>query len=95
MLSKNRPILEDRINRSLGLLQSARIISSQETVELISIVRLGCDLGILKDIQRRLINELFILTQPAHLQKTENKKLTHEERDLKRAELIRNRLGLL
>jgi protein arginine kinase len=94
MLSKNRPLVEDRVNRSLGILKSAHIISSQETSELLSMVRLGCDLGVIKDIDRRRVNELFIITQPAHLQKIENKKLSSEERDLKRAELIRNRLKL-
>jgi protein arginine kinase len=94
MVSRNRAILEDRINRSLGILKSARIISSQETTELLSMVRLGMDLGMFKEINPSRMNELFIITQPAHLQKIENKKLTAEERDLKRAELIRNRLNL-
>jgi protein arginine kinase len=53
---------------------------------------MGCDLGMIKDIDRRSINELFIITQPAHLQKIENKKLTAQERDVKRAEIIRNKL---
>jgi protein arginine kinase len=94
MLSKNRAVLEDRINRSLGILKSARIITSQETIELLSMVRLGNDLGMVKDIDRRVINELFIITQPAHLQKIENKKLSSEERDVKRAELIRTKLQI-
>jgi protein arginine kinase len=94
MFSKNRPVLEDRINRSLGILKSARIISSQETVELLSMVRLGSDLGIIKDLDKRRINELFIITQPAHLQKIEGKRLSSEERDVKRAELIRKKLNL-
>jgi protein arginine kinase len=93
LLSKGRPALEDRVNRSLGVLKSARIISSQETIELLSMVRLGVDLGMLKDINRARLNELFIITQPAHLQKIEGKKLSHDERDLKRAELIRDRLN--
>jgi protein arginine kinase len=89
---QNRSLLEDRINRSLGVLQSAYIISSQETIELLSMARLGCDLGMAKEINRSTINELFIITQPAHLQKIENKKLSPQERDAKRAEIIRNRL---
>jgi protein arginine kinase len=93
MISKNRAVLEDRINRSLGILKAAHIISSQETAELLSMVRLGCDLGLIKCIDRRSLNELFIITQPAHLQKIENKKLTQQERDVKRAELIRSRLN--
>lgn len=94
LLSKSKVMLEDRINRSLGILRNARIISSQETIELLSMVRLGVDLGMIKDIDRRSINELFIITQPAHLQKIENKKISAAERDLKRAELIRAKLNL-
>ncbi len=94
MLGRNKPILEDRINRSLGILKSARIISSQETAELLSMVRLGIDIGLVKDIDRRRVNELFIITQPAHLQKLQDKKLSSEERDVKRAELIREKLNM-
>ncbi len=94
LFSKNKAALEDRISRSFGILKNARIISSQETIELLSMVRLGSDMGILKDMDRRRVNELFIITQPAHLQKLENKKLSSQERDFKRAELIRNRLSL-
>ena len=90
--SQNKALLEDRISRSFALIKSAHIISSQETLDLLSMVRLGCDLGMIKDIDRRVINELFIITQPAHLQKIESKKLSAQERDVKRAELIRNRL---
>lgn len=90
--SQNKTMLEDRIQRSFGILKSAYIITTQETMELISLVRLGCDLGLIKDIDRRTINELFIITQPAHLQKLENKKLSAPERDAKRAEIIRSRL---
>jgi protein arginine kinase len=90
--SQNKALLEDRISRSFALIKSAHIISSQETLDLLSMVRLGSDLGMIKDIDRRVINELFIITQPAHLQKIESKKLSAQERDVKRAELIRNRL---
>jgi protein arginine kinase len=92
LFNQNREMLEDKINRSFGILKSAHIITSQETTELLSLLRLGCDLGIVKDIDRRSINELFIITQPAHLQKLETKKLTSQERDLKRAQLIRTKL---
>jgi protein arginine kinase len=94
IISKNKEVLEDRINRSLGILKSAHIISSQETIELLSMVRLGCDFGMVKDIDRSRINELFLITQPAHLQKIEGKKLTASERDVKRAEIIRAKLKI-
>ncbi len=94
LLSRNKAALEDRIYRSFGILKSAHIISSQETIELLSLLRLGADLGMFKELDRRVINELFIITQPAHLQKIEGKKTSAAERDVKRAEIARNRLNL-
>ncbi|MFA5059637.1 MAG: protein arginine kinase [Candidatus Omnitrophota bacterium] len=93
LLVQNRPMLEDKICRSFGILRNAHIISSQETAELLSMVRLGIDVGIIKDVDRVSINELFLMIQPAHLQKIEGKKLTTPERDVKRAHLIRSKLG--
>lgn len=93
LLVQNKPMLEDKIFRSYGILKNAHIISSQETVELLSMVRLGVDLGIVKDVDRNAINELFIMIQPAHLQKIEGKKLSASERDTKRASLIREKIG--
>lgn len=93
MLSQNRAVLEDRIWRAYGTLKSAHIISSNETIDLLSLVRLGVDLNLIKEVDRALINELFIIIQPAHLQKTEKKKLNPNERDVKRAQIIRERLG--
>ncbi|MCK5581656.1 MAG: protein arginine kinase [Candidatus Omnitrophica bacterium] len=93
LMVQNKPMLEDKIFRSLGVLKSAYIISSQETVELLSMVRMGIDLDVLKDLDRRVVNELFITIQPAHLQKIEGKKLSASARDTKRASLIREKLG--
>lgn len=93
MLVQNRSLLEDKIFRAFGVLKSAHIISSQETIELLSMVRLGIDLQVIKDVDRKSINELFITIQPAHLQKIEGKKLSSSERDIKRADLIRQKLG--
>ena len=94
LLVQNRAMLEDKIFRSWGILKNAYIISSQETVELLSMVRLGIDLGIVKEVDRKAINELFIMIQPAHLQKIEAKKLSTVERDSKRAALIRKKLNV-
>lgn len=93
LLLQNRPVLEDKIFRSYGVLKNAHIISSQETVELLSMLRLGVDLDIIKDVDRYAINELFLMIQPAHLQKLDGKKLSSTERDTKRASLIREKLG--
>lgn len=93
LLLQNRAMLEDKIFRSLGVLKNAYIISSQETIELLSMVRLGIDLGIITIVDRATINELFITIQPAHLQKIEGKKLSSAARDTRRATLIREKLG--
>lgn len=91
MRSKEKLI--DRIWRSYGTLRSAHIITSNETIELLSAIRLGVDMDIIKDINIPTINELFILTQPAHLQKIEKRALNATERDLKRADIIRKKIG--
>ena len=93
LLVQNRPMITDKICRSHGILINAHIISSEETAELLSMVRLGIDVGIIKKVDKAAINELFLMIQPAHLQKIEGKKLSAAERDAKRANLIREKLG--
>jgi protein arginine kinase len=93
LLLQNKPMLEDKICRSWGLLRNARIMSSQEAVELFSMVRLGIDMGLIKEVNHKALNELFIMIQPAHLQKIEGKRLNAFERDTKRASVIRQKLG--
>ncbi len=92
LMKQNREILQDKIWRSNGTLKSAHIINTKETLTLLSMVRLGVDMGLISDIDRRAVNELFILTQPAHLQKIEARILSSAQRDIKRANLIRRRL---
>ncbi|MDF1659623.1 MAG: protein arginine kinase [Verrucomicrobiales bacterium] len=91
LLETSRPMLEDRICRAWGILNSARVISSHETIELVSMVRLGVDAGIIEDLDYRSLNEVFILIQPAHLQKIMGKPLTSADRDIYRATLIREK----
>jgi protein arginine kinase len=67
-------------------------ISSKEVLNLLSMLRLGVDLGLMPEEYRATIDELFIRTQPAHLQKDYERKLTTEERDGLRADLLRDRL---
>lgn len=92
-LSKKRiHNLTDQIWRSVGILKAARIISSTETNSLLSLLRLGCDLGIVQYFDKQELNELFIITQPAHLQKIYKGTLSVAERDVKRAVLLREKL---
>lgn len=92
IMKQSREMLQDKVCRANGTLKSAHIINTKETMGLLSMVRLGVDMGLLTDIDRRAVNELFILTQPAHLQKIEGRPLSSAQRDVKRANLIRRRL---
>ena len=94
LMTGNRTQLEDRIWRAYGILKHAKTMSSSEALDLLSAVRLGVDLGLMNGLTRKTVNELFIFSQPAHLQKLEGKALTAKERDTKRAHLIRDRLGV-
>ena len=86
-------MLDDRIWRALGMLRSARQMSSEETLFLLSAVRMGVNLGRVTDVEIRTINELFVQTQPAHLQRISGQRLTPDERNVVRARFIRKRLA--
>ena len=61
-------------------------------MNLLSLMRLGVDLDLFPTVDRSLVDELFVLTQPAHLQKQHSEILSAEERDLLRADMLRERL---
>ncbi len=85
--------LDDKVQRALGILRSARLIASEETLFLLSHLRMGVNLNRVKGIDVRTLNELFLMTQPAHLQRLHGKKLEGDARRAVRAEYIRQRLG--
>ena len=92
-LLENKPkTVFNHIGRAYGILSNAHSISSKETMNLLSLMRLGADMELFPDLERWLVDELFIVTQPAHLQKSYTEKLTAEERDLLRADMLRDRL---
>ncbi|MFH1022418.1 MAG: protein arginine kinase [Planctomycetota bacterium] len=93
LLKDSRQFLEDRVWRAYGMLKNAHIISSEESLHHLSALRLGVNLGLVKGLEMPTVNELVILTQPAHLQKVEKHELSAPERDVKRAALIREKLG--
>ncbi len=94
LLQQNRDALEDRICRSFGILAYARRMDSKETLQRLSDVRLGIDLGIIKGVSSGILKELMVMTQPAFLQKYFGQELSPEERDIRRAALVRERLRL-
>ena len=93
LASRGRVKLEDKAHRSLALLRAARTLSSEEAMQFLSGVRLGVVMGILGDVSLARVNELFVLTQPAHLQKLEGRTLDAEARDVRRATYVRERLA--
>ena len=92
LMSKKRLALEDRIFRALAVLRSARLISSEETMYLLSHLRLGVCLKIIEDISLDTIDERALLSQPAHLQRYFGRDMAPSERGMARAELIRKKL---
>jgi protein arginine kinase len=92
LLEQRREVIEDKVWRAYGMLQTARTINSEETMDLLSAVRMGVNLKIIQDVKISTVNELFIHTQPAHLQKIERSELNSPERDITRATFIRDRL---
>ncbi len=85
--------LDDKIFRAMAQLQSARLISSNEALQCLSHVRMGLHTGRLAAVDLHTVNELFIQTQPAHLQKLSGERLNGEQRSIARAKLIRARLS--
>jgi protein arginine kinase len=92
LLEKKPKMVYNHIGRAYGILANAHSISSKETMNLLSLMRLGIDVALFPGVERSLVDELFILTQPAHLQKQHSEKLSAEERDLLRADMVRERL---
>lgn len=94
LLQENREGLEDRVSRSFGILAYARKMDSKETLQRLSDVRLGIDLGIIKGVSAGILKELMVMTQPAFLQTYYDQELSPAERDTRRATMVRERLRL-
>ncbi len=88
-LIKDNIELEDKVYRSFGILKNCRKISSNEARELLSIVKLGTDLGILDEMTDLKVLKLYLYTKPANLQKYLKGQYENLERDIKRAEIIK------
>ena len=92
-LEKKPNVLFNHIGRAYGILSHAHSISSKETMNLLSLLRLGVDLGMFDKVERAFVDELFLSTQPAHLQVAQPEKLDSEQRDIVRAGILRSRLA--
>ena len=85
-------LLQDHVGRAVGILENAHLLTSKEALNLLSALRLGIDLNIIRTISRSVIDELLMLTQPAHLQKMFASDMKSDERDEARAELVKKRI---
>jgi protein arginine kinase len=94
LIHESRIRLEDRVNRSYGILSNARVMDSKEAAQRLSDVRLGIDMGMLQGTSATILNELMVMTQPGFLQQYAGEKLSPGERDIRRASLIRERLQM-
>ena len=89
-LAKHSIELEDRVYRSFGVISNCKKISSEEAREILSDVKLGTDLGIIKELDDLKVKKLYLYTKPANLQKYLGEVKDNYERDIKRAEVIKN-----
>ncbi len=92
MLERRRRILEDQVFRALGLLRNARMLTPEEALAGLSMVRLGILCGLVP-IPEQVVSQLFLLTQPAHLQRLLGVDMDQQRRRAARADLVRERLG--
>ncbi len=94
LVAEDRIHLENRVFRAVGILQKARIVSSLEFIEHFSSLRLGILTGLLPELDLQILNDLLVLTQPAHIQRIGGRVMSPLERDVFRADLIRSRLHI-
>lgn len=93
LLNKRSAFMEDMVHRALGLLSSARLLTGEESMQLLSQLRLGVVMGLIKSIDLPLVNQLTLLSQPGHVQKASGRELDQDQRRLARALLMRTRLS--
>ncbi len=93
LVKESHENLHDRVSRAYGILRNAQMISSEETMHLLSSVRMGINLGLIQDLNIPAVNELFIRTQPAHLQKLAGGELDTTDRNIERARYLRRYLN--
>ena len=92
LLEDDPEMVSDKIGRAYGVLRYAHIIDSKEALNHLSLLRLGGTLGFFPQETVMLCDTLLMDIQPAHLQLHSGRKLSPEERDSIRAEIVRSRL---
>lgn len=95
LLEDDPDMMCDKVGRAYGVLRHAWLIDSKEALNHLSLLRLGGDIGFFPPETVRKCDELLMDIQPAHLQLHSGGKLSPEERDAIRAEIVRSRLQTL
>lgn len=93
LISESENDLHDQVCRAIGTLQNAQQISSQETMQLLSKVRMGVNLRLIDNVDIPTVNKLFIHTQPAHLQILNGSELKSTDRNVERAIYLQSELN--
>ncbi|MEX0331661.1 MAG: ATP--guanido phosphotransferase [Puniceicoccaceae bacterium] len=93
MLEKQPAVILDKIGRAYGVLRNGHLLSSAEAVNLLSLMRLAVDIGMLPQEKRAQIDRLTMEVQPGHVQCTANANIDPEERDEMRATRIREQFA--
>lgn len=93
LLEKRRRLVEDKVMRAIGILRNARLLSPEEAIVLLSDVRLGVVTGLVKGVSEQDVNQLILLTQPAHLQRVLGQEMDQNTRREARADLVREKLA--
>lgn len=90
LLENAVPKVLDKIGRAFGVLQNGHLLSSAEAMNLLSLIRLGVDFGLLPEKERRSVDKFFMTTQPGHIQIFSKGDLDNsDERDMERARVLR------
>jgi protein arginine kinase len=89
LFEKDGNVVLDRIYRAYGILKYANLLTSSESMNLLSMLRLASDIGMLPHSVRGRVDHLMMAIQPSHLQYAYGKVLESDERDLLRAERLR------
>jgi protein arginine kinase len=95
LMTKRRLAIEDQVHRAYGLLTHARLLTTEETMQALSVLRLGILAGAVTDVNQAGATALMLLIQPAHLQRSVGRELDQDQRRAARAAMVRGALDEL
>lgn len=92
LMQDSRSYVSDYVGRAYGILAYAHVLPSKEAIDLLSALRLGVEMGVVRNLTVGRINEMMLFTQPGHLQKLMSRELPALERDEVRADFVKNQI---